>query len=104
VAAEISEGIVGLSVSETKLEIWNTREAPGRLLPGGELGGDPKLENFRLVLKLVVVFDVVNGRQAGDVYLPTIVILTDGLSEKVTGLRDLKNFIGGLDLGSLLVP
>jgi hypothetical protein len=103
VAAQIGEGIVGLSVSETKLEIQNAREAPGRLLHGRELRGDPKLENFGLVLKLVIVF-MVDGCEARDVHLPAIVILTDGLGEKVASLRDLKNFVGGLDFGLLLVP
>jgi hypothetical protein len=104
VAAEVGEGIVGLGISETELEIWNTWKAPDVLFCSGELGRDPKLENFRLVLELITVFAVVDRREARDVHLPTIVVLTDALGEKVASLRDLKNLVGGLGLGLLLVP
>lgn len=78
VATEISKGVVCLSISKTELEIWDAREAPGGPIFGRKLGGDPKLEDFRLAFKLVMVIAVDDG-EARDVYLPTIVILTDGV-------------------------
>ena len=60
VAAEIREDIIRLGVPETELEIWNTWEAPDRPIFSRELGRDPKLEDFRLALKLVVIFTVVD--------------------------------------------
>ena len=105
VAAEVGEGVIGLSVPETELEIRNTWEAPGEPVFRRELGRDPKLESFRLALKLVVVFTVVGGEcEAGDVHLPAIVVLADAFGQKVTGLCGLENLVGGLDLGFLLVP
>ena len=104
VAAEISEGVVSLGIAETEFEIRNPRKAPGGSVFSRELGGDPKLENFRLTLKLVVAFGVVDEREARDVDLPAIVVLANALGKKVTSLRDLEKLIGGLDLGFLLVP
>jgi len=101
---EVNEGVIGLGVSEMELEIRNTGETPGRLVFCEELGRDKKLENLGLALKSVVVFTLVNGRKTRDVYLPAIIVLTDALGEKATSSCDLKNLVGGLDLGSLLVP
>jgi hypothetical protein len=79
VAADIGEGVLGLGVSEAELKIRNTRKAPRDLVFGRELGRDPKLENFRLAFKLVIVLTVVGKRETGDVYLPAIIVLTDAL-------------------------
>ena len=101
---EIGEGVIGLGVSEAEFEIRNTWEAPGGSILCRELGGDPEFEYFRLALKLVAVFALVDGREPGNVHLPAIVILTDTLGEKVASLCDLENLISRLDLGPLLVP
>ena len=103
-AAEIGKRVIGLGVSETKLKICNTWEAPSGPVFDGELGGDPKLENFWLALKLVVVLTIVDRREARDVDLPAIVVLSNTLGEKATSLRNIKNLVGGLDLSPLLVP
>lgn len=104
VATEIGEYVISLSVSKADLEIWDTRETPGGPVLGRELGGDPKLENFGLALKLVTIFAMIDGCEARDVYLPAIIVLTNVLGEESTSLCDIKNLVGGLDLGSLLVP
>jgi hypothetical protein len=104
VATEIGERVIRLGVSETELEIWNTRETPGEPVFCWELGRDPKLKDFGLALKFVVVSIVTDGREAGDIYLPAIVVLTDTLGKKVTGLGDLKNLVSSLDSGLLRVP
>jgi hypothetical protein len=104
VAAEFSERVIGLGVSETELEIRDPWETPGRPVFDGELGGDPKLEDFWLTLELVVVLTMVDGREARDIDLPAIIVLSYTLGEKATSLRDLKHLVGGLDLSLLLVP
>ena len=103
-AVEISEGVVGLSVLEAELKVWNTQEAPGRPVVGRELGRDPELENFRLVLKFVTVFTMVKEHEARDVYLPAIVVLMNASGKKVTSLHDLKNLVGSFCLNLLLMP
>jgi len=103
-APDINKGIISLGVSKTELDIWNAWEAPGRPVFNRKLGRDPKFEDFRLALKFVVVFAVVDGRETGDVYLPTVVILADALGEEVAGPRDIKNLVSGLDFGSFFVP
>lgn len=55
-------------------------------------------------LKLVVIFVMVNGCEAGDVYLAAIVVLADALSEKVASLCDVEDLVSSLDLGSVLGP
>ena len=106
VATKIGEGVIGLGVSEMKLEIRNTqtREAPGRPVFCGELGGDPELEDLRLALEFVVVFTAINGREPRDVHLPAIVVLTNALGKEAPGLCNLENLISSLDFGLLLVP
>ena len=104
VAAEIIEGVIGLGVSETKLEIWDTWKAPGGPVSGRELRRHPKLEDFRLALKLVTVFALVSEQETRDVHLATIIVLTNALGEKVAGLRNLENLVRGLGFGLLLVP
>ena len=104
VATEIGQGVIGLGVPETELEIWYTWEAPGGPGFSGELGRDPKLEDLGLVLEFVTVFIVVDGCEARDVNLSAIVVLANALGEEVASLLDLKNLIGRLDLGLLLVP
>lgn len=103
-ATEINEGVVGLGIPEAELEIRNTREAPGGPAFVRKLGRDPKLENLRLALELVVILAAVGGRKARDVYLPTIIVLSDSLGEKVSGPRDFENLISCFDFGSVLVP
>ena len=83
---EIGEGVIGLGISETEFKIQNTWEAPGGLILCRELGGDPKFEYFRLALKLVAVFALVDGREPRNVHLPAIVVLMDTLGEKVASL------------------
>lgn len=100
---EIGEDVVGLGVSEPELEIWNTWKAPGEPAFSRELGRDPKLENFRLAFKLVTVFALVDGCEARDVHLLTIVVLTDTSGEKVASLSDLKNLVNSLNLNPLFV-
>ena len=97
-AAKVSKGVVCLGVSETEFEAWDTWEAPGGPMFGRELGRDPELEDFRLALQLVIVFTAVGGCEARDVYLAAIVVLTDALGKKVTGLLDLENLVGRLGL------
>ena len=55
-------------------------------------------------LKLVVIFVMVNGCEAGDVYLAAIVVLADALSEKVVSLCDVEDLVSSLDLGLVLGP
>lgn len=103
-ATEVRKGVISLGVSETELEFWNTRETPGRPTLSGKLRRDPKLEDFRLTVELVIVFAVVDGREARNVYFPTVVVLADALGEKVSDPRNLEELVGGLNLGFLFVP
>ena len=103
-AMKIGKGVIGLGISEAKLKIWDTWETPGRPIFCRELGRDPKFEGLRLADKLVIVFTMVDEREARDVYPPAIVVLADALDKKVLGLGDLKNLVGSLGLDLLLVP
>lgn len=85
-AAKISKRVIGLGILEVELNICNAWEAPSGLVFDGELGGDPKLENFWLALKLVAVLTMVDSREARDVDLPAIVVLLNTLGEKATSL------------------
>ena len=103
VASEFSEGVVRLSMAESKFKFWDFWEAPCEAAFGRELGRNPKLENLRLALKLVSVFAVGDGCKTGNVHLAALMILTDGLSEGIVKLCDLENLVGRLDFGPLLV-
>ena len=85
-AAKIGKRVIGLGISEAELKICNAWEAPSGLVFDGELGGDPKLENFWLALKLVTVLTMVDSREARDVDLPAIMVLSNTLGEKATSL------------------
>ena len=104
VATEIGEGVVGLGIPETKLEIWDAREAPSRAIFCRKLGRDKELEKFRLALKFVTVFVVIDEREARDIHPPAIVVLTNALRKKDPGLGNLGSLARGLELGLLLVP
>ena len=102
-AAEFGEGVVCLGVPEPEFENWNFWETPGRSAFGGELGGNPQLENLGLALKLAAILAVVDGCEPRNVYLATLVVLTDALGEMVAGLRDLKNLVGRFEFSPLFV-
>ena len=103
VATEVSKRVVGLGVSETELKLWNTGEAPGGPTLSRKLRRDPELKNFRLTVELVIVFTVVDGRKARNVYFPRVVVLVDALGEKISDPHNLEDLVGSLNLGFLLV-
>ena len=103
VATEVSKRVVGLGVSETELELRNTREAPGGPTLSRKLRRDPELKDFRLTVELVIVFTVVNGCKARNVYFLTVVVLADALGEKVLDPHNLEDLVGSLNLGFFLV-
>lgn len=102
-AAKFRECVIRLGISEPELEFRDFWEAPDITAFGGKLGGYPKLENLGLAFKFAAILAVVDGCETRDVYLATVVVLTDALGEKVAGLRDLKNLVGRLEFGPLFV-
>ena len=78
-ASKLRKSVVGLGISEPKLEIRDSREAPDRAAFRGELGRNPKLEDFRLTLEFATFLVLADGCEAGDVYLATIIVLADAL-------------------------
>lgn len=92
-----------MGVPEPEFEIWDSCKAPDGTAFGGELGGNPELENLRLALELAAILAVVNSREARDIDLATIIVLTDALGEEVADLRDLEKLVSRLEFGPLFV-